>query len=107
MPDVIEGRTAPEIAAERVRARTEMDGGTDYSLVEGRAVLATLDWLEGRALVTPITDQAEAAAEDGAVRRELRAAKRLEAVSPLAERVYPSGVIRALKWWLHDPTAGY
>lgn len=107
-----EGRSAAEVAAERTRAEFERDhGGTDYSKVESGAVLLTVAWLEGRAVVSPITDQPHVtpgvSPEEGAVRRELLAAKRLEAASPVAERVYPSGVIRALKWWLHDPTAGY
>lgn len=93
-------RTANEAAAQRAVAR-EVSGDSPYETEAARAVLATLDWLEGITPMAPVTGGPVEPTADLVTRERLRAEDAEQrALRAGADGTYPGKVGQTLSWWV-------
>ncbi len=93
-------RTAPEVAALRATATDIVErGSTDYRMAVARAVLATLDWIDGTA-GNPASGDPLVADDVGIVREQMRAEDLERALMrAFADGTWPGTVGQTLAWY--------
>ncbi len=94
-----ETRTANEAAALRAAAG-EVAGRSAYETEVARAVVATLDWLEGATDLAPVTGEPVTPTADTVVRERLRAEDAEQrALRGQVDGTYAGVVGQTLSWW--------
>lgn len=100
-----ETRSANEAAALRAAAR-EVAGRSAYEAEVARAVVATLDWLEGATELAPVTGEPVEPTPDAVARERLRAVDVEDrALRSRVDGTYAGCVGQTLSWWLVRPFA--